>query len=713
MNKFLFSILLSFLFLGSFAQIPAGYYDAAIGKTGYELKSALHTIITNGHNDKGYTALYTGYVTGDTDPEDGFVWDMYSENPTGADPYNFSHGQAQCGNYSNEGDCYNREHLMPQSVFNEASPMRNDFFHVVPSDGKVNGIRSNYPFGEVGNASTTSLNGSQLGSCSSPGYSGTVFEPIDEFKGDIARALLYFGTRYETQVDSWSHEMLNGTENQVFSSWFLAVLLKWNAQDPVSTKETVRNNAGYTFQGNRNPFVDHPEWVECIWNNNCSGLSFTSTAITSGVQSVTYTYNITLKGDEGKTLSLTGVTVPSWLTLTQNTNTTATLTGTPTPNNLGANEVSLKLSDGTNEVFQNFTITVSDGNSLAFTSTPALFAKEGVEYSYTITTIGNDGKTLDISATTLPTWLTLSASKSSTATKVLRGTPTISNVGTSAVDIQLTDGTKTLHQIFDIKVSDASAVGSLIISQYYEGSSGNNKFIEITNVGDAAVDLSDYFIGRWSGTSTPSGAYLNGSALTGTIAAGGSKVYKNSASDVPSYAIATATGTDACYFNGDDPVALMKGGNTWADRVDCIYAAGTWGADKGFYRKSNVLAGNLNISVLDGSGEWVTITETAAQNATATATEYIGYHVFGSTGFEKMDSEFKIYPNPAQNLINIESKVEMQSLEIRNITGQLLKVVSVNGLNASLPISDLRSGVYFLQIINENNFSSSLRFVKQ
>ena len=74
-------------------------------------------------------------------------------------------------------------------------------------------------------------------------YYGTVFEPIDEYKGDIARSLFYFATRYETQIDSWSHPMLNGTKDQVFSDWFLAILLKWNKEDPVSTKELVRNNA--------------------------------------------------------------------------------------------------------------------------------------------------------------------------------------------------------------------------------------------------------------------------------------------------------------------------------------------------------------------------------------------------------------------------------------------------------------------------------------
>ncbi len=261
-----------FLFISSFsalAQIPANYYDSAIGLSGYALKSELHSIISNGHVDHGYDGLYDGYVTTDTDhyyENDGTVLDMYSEKPSGPDAYNYNHNNNTCGNYNGEGDCYNREHLVPQSVFNEGYPMRSDIHFVVPTDGYVNNRRSNYAFGEVSNPSWTSTNGSKLGSNTYGSYTGTVFEPIDEFKGDIARMLFYFATRYETQVDSWSHPMFNGTEDQVFADWFLSMLLEWHANDPVSQREIDRNIAAYNYQGNANPFIDHPEWVNAIWN---------------------------------------------------------------------------------------------------------------------------------------------------------------------------------------------------------------------------------------------------------------------------------------------------------------------------------------------------------------------------------------------------------------------------------------------------------------
>ena len=74
---------------------------------------------------------------------------MYSENPSGTDPYNYTHGNSQCGNQSSEGDCYNREHLIPQSSFNSAYPMQSDIHHVIPSDGRVNNFRGSLVFGNV------------------------------------------------------------------------------------------------------------------------------------------------------------------------------------------------------------------------------------------------------------------------------------------------------------------------------------------------------------------------------------------------------------------------------------------------------------------------------------------------------------------------------------------------------------------------------------
>ncbi|HLU80572.1 MAG TPA: endonuclease [Flavobacteriaceae bacterium] len=281
MKKYLF-YLLTFTFFATTAQIPGNYYDSATGLTGFALKTELHNIISNGHNPQGYNDLWTAYQISDDDQyyeSDGTVLDIYSENPNGTDPYGFNFGADQCGNYGGEGDCYNREHLMPQSWFSSAMPMKSDIHHVIPTDGYVNGVRGHLPFGEVGSANYVSANGSKRGNNTVPGYNGEVFEPIDEFKGDIARVYFYMATRYEDKIASWENEndgsmaTLNGTSDQVFENWMLDMLLDWHQNDPVSQREIDRNEEAYNFQGNANPFVDHPEFIDMIWG---SGMGFSS-----------------------------------------------------------------------------------------------------------------------------------------------------------------------------------------------------------------------------------------------------------------------------------------------------------------------------------------------------------------------------------------------------------------------------------------------------
>ena len=290
-----------------FAQIPTGYYDGTVGLTGAALKTKLWEIIKNGHQDKGYDGLWTAYYTTDRDKyyeNDNSLLDMYSEKPTSTDSYNFTLGSNQCGvggNYNSEGDCYNREHTIPQSSFNDGYPMRSDVHHVLPTDGYVNNRRGTYPYGVVASSSWTSTNGSKLGSSAVNGYSGTVFEPIDEFKGDFARIIFYFATRYENIISTVSFPMFGNSAYPGISSWSLPMLLQWHTNDPVSEKEINRNNAAYSFQGNRNPFIDHPEYVNSIWGTT-----------TPDTEAPTTPTNLTVTGSTSSSISL------SWTASTDN-----------------------------------------------------------------------------------------------------------------------------------------------------------------------------------------------------------------------------------------------------------------------------------------------------------------------------------------------------------------------------------------------------------
>jgi endonuclease I len=295
MKKIFTLFFLNLAFLGLAQQtlsvnaIPAGYYNTATG-TGYTLKTQLFNII-NDHNDRGYGGLYTTYLTSDIDnyyENNGTMLDMYTENPTGTEcEYVYGGGLQDDGTLgNNECERYNREHLVPQSYFgNGVVPMYSDAHFVVPSDKYVNAQRGDFPFGRVNNATNTYLNGSKRGlnlnSGYSSGFSLTVFEPIDEFKGDIARMLLYFVTRYEDQLvnfysssSSLSKVMFDGSTGQSFSPTFLNILLTWNQLDPVSQREIDRNNAIYARQNNRNPYIDNNNYVTQVWGLPLSNTTF-------------------------------------------------------------------------------------------------------------------------------------------------------------------------------------------------------------------------------------------------------------------------------------------------------------------------------------------------------------------------------------------------------------------------------------------------------
>jgi endonuclease I len=248
------------------------YYKATDGKKGAELKTALCGVIYNrnegGSLDNAYKALWTHFRTTDARPN-GTVWDMYSNKRE------MTFGTDQAGNYKQEGDVYNREHSMPNSWFGgKVMPMYTDLHHMYPTDGYVNNKRSNFPFGETNGEKYKSANDfSKLGTCTVEGYTGTVFEPNDEYKGDFARTYFYMVTCYEEKLPDWytnyaySRPTLDGNTYPGLNEWQLKMLMKWAKNDPVSEKEINRNNAVYDIQQNRNPFIDYPGLEEYIWGD--------------------------------------------------------------------------------------------------------------------------------------------------------------------------------------------------------------------------------------------------------------------------------------------------------------------------------------------------------------------------------------------------------------------------------------------------------------
>ena len=362
----------------TWAQIPNGYYDSAAGKTGETLRMALHNII-KGHHSVGYGGLLDAYPYTDHDGN-GHVLDIYSNCV-----FTYGNASQECGNYQKEGDCWNREHTWPQSWFKEQSTPKSDLFHVYPTDGKVNGVRSSYPYAKVKSPTYTSTNGSKLGTSITSGYSGTAFEPIDEYKGDIARSFFYMSTRYYTEDSGWiSSEM---TTKSDIKDWAITMLLEWHEQDPVSQKEIDRNNVIYaSYQGNRNPFIDHPEYARMIWDKNWQeGNVFNITSATNlsgGTVSAPYS------AAEGATVSITATPAAGYevtgysawktgetsTTVTVSSNGTFTMPAFPVTVSatfrINANAYDITLADVANGVISASASKALSGTTVTLTATP-------------------------------------------------------------------------------------------------------------------------------------------------------------------------------------------------------------------------------------------------------------------------------------------------------------------------------------------------------
>jgi endonuclease I len=234
-----------------------------VGLRGTQLRAALHDII-RGHTVVSYDGAWVAYRTTDRKPN-GKVWDVYSDLPGGTPPYEYDFGQTG-GVGGREGTGYTREHTWCKNWFGgSVSPMYSDLWIIYPCDTHLNGTRGVSPYGDVASATFTSLNGSQLGSGADPEYPGTVFEPIDAFKGDLARSYFYVATRYYTEDAAWPGGP--ATSGADLLPWANATYLRWSAADSVSQKERLRNGAIYALQHNRNPFIDHPEFVALLFDS--------------------------------------------------------------------------------------------------------------------------------------------------------------------------------------------------------------------------------------------------------------------------------------------------------------------------------------------------------------------------------------------------------------------------------------------------------------
>lgn len=559
-NKY-FHIVLTVMAIATFgfslrAAVPAGYYYAADGKSGADLKTALHQIVSVAHTlayGSGQGSTWEGFSRTDR-LADGSVWDRYSSEVRYFDGYKAVDGM-------------HIEHSFPKSWWGayENNAYR-DLHHLYPADGSANSSKNNLPLGEVTGTPGFDNGVSKIGvNGFGSDYTDRCFEPADEYKGDFARAYFYVVTAYENLYDYWQSPMLDNNTYPVWRSWALDLLLKWHRQDPPGEVEQARNDSVYAIQGNRNPYIDFPDLVEYVWGDHSdTPYAFpeeTAPFLALPRYGESVDMGVVLAGDNrAAQLEILGDNLDSSLSLTWSVGGIFTLSAsTLTPQQVhDGYELAISCDRQTRGDYRD-TLTIAGG---------------GLERQYRI----------PVQLIVVPSFIV-----------------------TSATDI--TAAAATVHWINSPSATDYqvslwrgnTAAGDLIISAYVEGSS-YNKAIELYNGTGAPVDLSAYSLRI---ESNGGGSFYNDTPLGNVVLPDGAtwlllnaQSTDESLKALASQIIPGGEGSPL-NFNGNDAVALCRDGII----VDVVGFAGEiayWGQDKTLYRKATV----THPSAVYDEGEW-------------------------------------------------------------------------------------------------------------
>lgn len=700
--------LLSFLFFFSFflSAQQAYYNDVNLTLTGIPLRDALAIKVINTHTKVlSYTpGVWEADRIVDLDPDDptqSKVLLIYGYNDADASVIN-DRTRDKNNNGGGVGQ-WNREHTYPQSLggFTTSPGPGTDIHHVRASDVQFNGQRNNTPYADgMGNA----------------GPSNGGWYPGDEWKGDVARMMMYMYIRYGNQTKPTGVTL--GSTNSVDPN-MVDLLLQWNAEDPVSLVEDNRNNylenAANTYgQGNRNPFIDEPFLATLIWGGTPAedrwGI-FTGTPDT------------------------TAPSVPTGLAASNITTSSVALTW-----NASTDDVAVTAY----EVFRNG-VSIGTTGSLTFTAsglTPSTLysftvaAKDAANNSSTqstalqVTTLAG---TPDTTPPSVPMGLSVSNITSSSATVSWNASTDDTGVAgyevfqdgvslgfTTFLSMSVVDllpsttytftvtafdaATNTSVPSTGLQVTTAAASGGgaseLFFSEYVEGSS-NNKALEIANFTGAAVDLSVYTIQKQvNGVNAWGGSY---SFTTPTLADGAVLVVVNSSSSAPLLALADESRAGAPLdFNGNDPVGLFKNGIL----IDIIGTfnggSANFSVNETLRRKPTITSPN---TTFNKTGEWdVFATDTFGDLGIHTIT------TLSETGI--IQNNFRIYPNPTnQGTVFIQSDHIVEKLSVYNLLGQLVKEVKAPKENQPISLNNLSKGVYLAKITFEGNKYATRKIV--
>ncbi|MCA8829397.1 endonuclease [Hymenobacter pini] len=660
----------------------------------------------------------------------------------------------------------NCEHTVPQSWFNEVVRMRSDIHHLFPTYDTWNSNRGSDPFADIpdnqtqlwmrGTSSQTTIPTSNIDEYSED--TNSQFEPREDHKGNLARAIFYFYTMHQGQTFDPGKDVITAAAD-------LNTLYKWHMQDPVDARERERNRRAAKSQGNFNPYITYPDLVARAWGFQVQP-TFSFSAATASIaegNSGTSTYTATVNVTPALTSTLTvqvaldaanstatngsdfAFTSPQTLTFTagQTSQTlTVTINGDTQPeadetvvltlNNPSSGgavggpasqELTITNDDGAAPTikFASATGTITEGNSGTSTYTVNVTLSgsaptAAVTIPVTVSTSGTTATSpADYSLTT--TSVTFVAGQASQTVPV-----TISVVGDTQPEpnetVRLVLGTPTTGgavlgtpsaHVLTITNDDQAPAGSpctdLYFSEYVEGNTTNTKVVEIYNPSPAPISLTGIEVRLFANGSTSPTATQ---ALTGTIAPGDVYVIANTGVASADVAKQADLQSSVCFFNGDDALLLMDGTDT-LDVIGVIgqQPAGGWQLPGGgtttnatLVRKASVTAGQKRWSM--AAGEWQFV---GTDVYTGVGSHTSGCITTATTKAAPLNFGIDVFPNPATGSVQIRLP-ELRgrheaSISLFNALGQevLHRTQQVSSLDAgTLPVHTLSNGLYTVRV---------------
>ena len=708
-------LFLSISLYSIFILAQESYYDDVnLNLTGISLKEALATkIITTHTNNLSYTpGIWNAVMVTDMNPIDNSEVLLIYGFENGSDSNSTNDRERNINDNCTSNSCvglWNREHVYPTSLATPDldqdgtnGPPYADAHNLRPCDSQRNSSRGNKKF---------------IAGSGNSGATGTGWYPGDEWKGDVARIIMYMYLRYDERT---LPSNVGFGSNSDTPDDMIDLFLQWNADDPVSTIEKQRNpyhenTSNSDAQGNRNPFIDNPRLATRIWGGpeaeDIWGIySNTDTEAPSVPSGLTVTNTTTYSIDLSWTASTDNIGVSSYDVYVDGNLEASTSNVNYTITGLSSN-ITYDLTVSARDIADNVSpqsapltvvtqedteapsvpmnIVISDETDVSFKITwdPSTDNTEVIHYNIYIDNIFHD--MINISSYTI-----YELTASTTYSVTLEAVDGLNNTSAQSVPVNATttDG-------------NSNTTMELLISEYVEGSS-NNKAIEIANLITSPVELDGYNLRR---DSNGGGEWSERFDLTGTINVGDVIVIINANAnsqillDQADIVVVNNQSTnygEPLNFNGNDPIGLFKDDVL----IDIVGEFGggssNFAKDKTLRRKSTVVEPNINF---DLNNEWEIF-------PMDTFDDIGGTHLTLSIE-ENQWKQLSVYPNPTSDgFLNIKFSQDVK-VEVFSIFGKKLIHTNINQSDSILDISTLSKGVYVIKV-SHKGLSISTKIIK-